>query len=314
MSINIGLSVVNKNANVVDIDFREEYDSLLEEETKDYSLALENLISIKAALEQVNYSPDAIFVLSQDPIFKQMIEAYADPKVAIEKTIQIGYEGIVTDFFRSGKPIGVYRSFFINNMAKHIYREYTRVSKYNETGLRFSKYAKWDVNALRLPAYDKTIALLSGAMELQKGCLLFSKNPKAGIGPVIKGLQRVGMKISEDAVVKSDYSMGKGTMLAVLASAIISPFATLIVGYAINKRPQDKGFTPKTAKDVAKKYLTLVEAMPTLQAMKPITEDKSIPDIGKKIKFVSSASKVYGKLMHGLGMGIYSVIGAVKEK
>lgn len=51
-----------------------------------------------------------------------------------------------------------------------------------------------------------------------------------------------------------------------------------------------------------------------LQERKPITEDKSIPDIGKKIKFVSSASKVYGKLMHGLGMGIYSVIGAVKEK
>ena len=37
MSINIGLSVVNKNANIVDINFREEYDSFLKK-TKDYSL------------------------------------------------------------------------------------------------------------------------------------------------------------------------------------------------------------------------------------------------------------------------------------
>ena len=315
MSINIGLSVVNKNANVVGIDFREEHNFLLEEETKDYSLALENLISIKSALEQVNYSPDAIFVLSQDPIFKQMIKAYADPKVAIEKNIQIGYEGIITDFFSSGKPIGVYKSFLINSVAKNIYKQYTRVSQYNETGLRFSEYAKWDLNALHLPSYNKTVALLAGAMELQKGCLLFSKNPKVGIGPVIKGLQRLGLKISEDAVVKGGYSMDKGTMMALLSATLLfGAIGTFVAGYVSNKLPQEKGFNPRTAKDVAKKYLTLIEAMPTLQEMKPITEDRSIPDIGKKIKFVSSASKVYGEIMRSLGLGIYSVIAAVKEE
>ena len=119
------------------------------------------------------------------------------------------------------------------------------------------------------------------------------------------------MKISEDGVVKGGYSIDKGAMMAMIAAgALFGSIGTYVAGYVVNTPPQDKGFTPKTAKDVAKKYLTLVEAMPTLQEMKPITEDKSIPDIGKKIKFVSSASKVYGKLMHGLGMGIY-IIAAV---
>ena len=291
--------------------------------TKDYFIdkfvdlqeSIDNLIIIKDALAKVNYSNEAIQDLKYDPIFKQIIESNVDPKVALDLAIQAGYEGIVSDFFKFGfRPIGAHKNWYIGVNAKRIRKQLTRISSLSGDKLRFSPHAKWVTASMNLPDYNKTLSLIKGADALRQGCLLFTKNPKAGIAPVIAGLQKMGVRITEEAIVKKNYETDSSAKTGMILGFLVAgPLGMLVGGYLGNTKPEDKGFTPKKMIDVANQYLKVVGHIQEIRDIRPPEKVNTIPDIDKKIKFVSSASKVFGKTLKFLGDGIVATMWAIQQ-
>jgi len=318
MTFNLGLDKTNKANSMEELE-----DELLmavvddDADISDVNDGICNLIKIDKALRDVNYSDDAVQVLSRDPIFKSIVDSDLDPARAIARFIKKSEENLLQDFLMWGPFVIITRYLrSIKRLRKILNR--VVIGQKDLTENRFDQ--ELFLGNIYLPKYQEVLLAFKGMDVMHKGILACHRNPKLDIKPLISSLRACGYKVTEESVVQNKYTVDWGAVvgstigwaITLLTGGFGAPFGLIVggpVAHSLSKNAgslYDKGYNKQRFVSCCREMLIKIDKLSELEGKSAATLQTlgDDPEARGKVRFIKSVTKQYVKAIKNLGLGL----------